>query len=124
MVAKYPALLTLSVESNLAPKLDLLLDEVGVPPETLIRAPQLLGYSLEGRILPRCAALLSARLLYGRGIAGILAPTDAVFEKRFGVIVEVDVDEAEEEDTDGGGDGHEDVTLKFLDPGISEFFEF
>jgi hypothetical protein len=57
MVAKFPALLTLSIDKNLAPKLDLLLEEASVPAETLIRSPQLLGYSLENRILPRYTPL-------------------------------------------------------------------
>ena len=60
--------------------------------------------------------------MIGRGLAGILAPTDEVFERRFGTIVEVEIDLDDSASTDD-----EDVAVdkdgrKFLDPGIA--FDF
>jgi|SaaInl85LU_5_DNA_1037374.scaffolds.fasta_scaffold321018_1 hypothetical protein len=60
-------------------------------------------------------------MLIGRGLAGILAPTDEVFERRFGTIVEVDIDL-----DDSSGDGEDEAFIrdgrKFLDPGMA--FDF
>ena len=63
---KLPQALTYSFERNLAPKLDYLTTEVGLPPVELRRRvvaqPALLGYSLERRYKERIARCLAAGL--------------------------------------------------------------
>ena len=73
----------LSREKNLAPKLAALVAAAGGDREAAARAvvacPALLGYSLEGRLLPRLAAIERAGLPFS-DVAKLVQRTDAVFE--------------------------------------------
>mmetsp|Transcript_50347 Transcript_50347/g.118486 ORF Transcript_50347/g.118486 Transcript_50347/m.118486 type:complete len:216 (+) Transcript_50347:245-892(+) len=83
MVTTFPALLTLSVDSNLKPKLHYLLHEKQVRASVLISSPQLLAYSLANRIMPRFAALQACGREGSVTLSSMLTPSDDVFYRRF-----------------------------------------
>lgn len=58
MIVRSPALLTLSVVNNLAPKVEFFLKEMNGDVAELKRFPQYFSFSLEGRIKPRHALLV------------------------------------------------------------------
>lgn len=86
IVMRYPTLMGLSIDNNLRPKLNYLVDEVKID-RTVIRnqlktCPQLLAYSLEQRIKPRHRLLHSKGLKLG--LHSMLSPTDIAFYQRYG----------------------------------------
>ncbi|WVZ73180.1 hypothetical protein U9M48_021522 [Paspalum notatum var. saurae] len=63
-VSKMPTILGVS-EDQLLPKIQFLLNEVGVEPQCIAKKPALLGYSLEKRLVPRHCAM---KLLQSKGL--------------------------------------------------------
>ncbi|KAJ1478289.1 mTERF-domain-containing protein, partial [Baffinella frigidus] len=84
MACVMPSLLIMSTEGTLRPKIAFLLNDFHALPSDIASFPQALGYSLEGRILPRLEHLVASGADVGAiSLPSILAPTNQVFAKRY-----------------------------------------
>eukprot|EP00897_Mesotaenium_endlicherianum_P001471 jgi/Mesen1/1351/ME000013S00846 len=71
MAGRFPCLFVYSAETNLRPKLEYLVNEMGGSLRDVVRFPQYFGFSLQGRIRPRHEALAARGLgLRGSGSCG------------------------------------------------------
>jgi len=80
IVAMSPALLSLSVEKNLHPKVQFLVEEAGFSVDEIIRAPNVLAYSLD-RMRLRHEFLTRKGLKLG--LASMVSYSNAEFQRRF-----------------------------------------
>jgi hypothetical protein len=80
VIAKCPSLLSLSVEKNLQPKVRFLVDEAGFSREEIVRAPNVLAYSMD-RMRSRYDFLCGKGLKLG--LASMLSYSNSQFQKRF-----------------------------------------
>ena len=79
---RFPAIFNYSIDTNLQPKYNYLVEEMGRGLDDLRAFPQYFGYSLESRIRPRYQ-LLKKRNLSDLPLADLLKPTDEVFYAQF-----------------------------------------
>ena len=90
MVAKFPQLLgSYSVDDNLRPTVQYLLDDLGIDKDQL-RAkietfPTLLAYSLQKRIIPRHTFMVKHDVQLGTDITSWVTRTDAKFCESLGL---------------------------------------
>ena len=80
VIVKCPSLLSLSVEKNLQPKVRFLIEEAGFSREDVIRAPNVLAYSID-RMRKRHRFLTEKGLKLG--LASMVSYSNADFQKRF-----------------------------------------
>lgn len=78
---RFPAIFNYSIETNLQPKWNYLVDDMGRGLADLQAFPQYFGYSLECRISPRYLFLKKRNL--SLPLDALLKPTDEVFYARF-----------------------------------------
>lgn len=78
---RFPAIFNYSIETNLQPKWNYLVDDMGRGLADLQAFPQYFGYSLECRIRPRYLFLKQRNL--SLPLDALLKPTDEVFYARF-----------------------------------------
>lgn len=78
---RFPAIFNYSIDTNLQPKYNCLVEEMGRGLDDLKAFPQYFGYSLEYRIRPRYQFLKKRNL--SLPLADLLKPTDEVFYARF-----------------------------------------
>ena len=83
MVWSFPPLLSLSIESNIKLKLRYLFRYMQVDKQTIISSPQLLAYSLRGRIYPRHLHINAIGAQGQVSLSSLLGMPDAAFYERF-----------------------------------------
>lgn len=80
VIVRCPSLLSLSVEKNLQPKVRFLVEEAGFSREDIVRAPNVLAYSMD-RMRSRHKFLRGKGLKLG--LASMLSYSNSDFQKRF-----------------------------------------